>query len=459
MFDDHLPTDPDEWPDDPFALLGVSQDADMRTVRGQYTRLIRRFKPEHHPEEFKLIRQAFELVVERHAQQHPFDTKPIEQVADPDSKVDEIWSATQDTGDDEAYRRLAEIAARSRHAEPFIRLYWLLYCNKTLDDLREPCDWLIAGFLPTQGDPRLWRLCAESLNATPENVHRIDRTTLLNTLNFGSVAFYQVFDARTRALARLERWGEIAEDLDVVRDQLSLHSDEPLLRQVMATLRTTLWADGTAGDELFESLRGQAMELSESQWNMDGELDEMDSLLELRRDFAMFETQDVSAELIALVKAVTTEPFAEIKTQIAAMVACWHQRPGVALAELDTLQRVLPMGAYLLQNAAIDYYLSEVGDQRSVPDVFELYDQMDRFLGGNKRGAAARFRLSLFEFCLSQEVTVEEVVQALWNAPAWSGSQWDTVIGSLSQDRALSCLVIGCLAFERAADLRAALIG
>jgi hypothetical protein len=59
---DHLSDDMSKWPSDPYVLLGVERDADEKTVRRAYTRLIRRFRPEHHPNEFQQIREAYERV-------------------------------------------------------------------------------------------------------------------------------------------------------------------------------------------------------------------------------------------------------------------------------------------------------------------------------------------------------------------------------------------------------------
>lgn len=55
---DHLPERLGDWPDDPYQLLGVDRSADVTSVRGAYTRLIRKFKPEHSPDEFQKIREA-----------------------------------------------------------------------------------------------------------------------------------------------------------------------------------------------------------------------------------------------------------------------------------------------------------------------------------------------------------------------------------------------------------------
>ena len=46
--------------DDPFVLLGVERDADTRTIRQAYARLIRIYRPDRAPREFQRIHAAFE---------------------------------------------------------------------------------------------------------------------------------------------------------------------------------------------------------------------------------------------------------------------------------------------------------------------------------------------------------------------------------------------------------------
>lgn len=46
--------------DNPYEILGISPDADQRELKQAYAKLIRTFKPEKHPEEFRRIRAAYE---------------------------------------------------------------------------------------------------------------------------------------------------------------------------------------------------------------------------------------------------------------------------------------------------------------------------------------------------------------------------------------------------------------
>jgi curved DNA-binding protein CbpA len=45
---------------DPYSVLGLPGDSDDDTIRRRYLELVRQFSPEHHPEKFSAIRQAYE---------------------------------------------------------------------------------------------------------------------------------------------------------------------------------------------------------------------------------------------------------------------------------------------------------------------------------------------------------------------------------------------------------------
>ena len=45
---------------DPYAVLGLPPDSDDEAIRRRYLALVRQYTPEHHPEKFAAIRQAYE---------------------------------------------------------------------------------------------------------------------------------------------------------------------------------------------------------------------------------------------------------------------------------------------------------------------------------------------------------------------------------------------------------------
>lgn len=47
---------------DPHAVLGLPADADDEAIRRRYLELVREFPPDHHPEKFARVREAFEAL-------------------------------------------------------------------------------------------------------------------------------------------------------------------------------------------------------------------------------------------------------------------------------------------------------------------------------------------------------------------------------------------------------------
>jgi hypothetical protein len=179
-----LPDDPRDWPTDPFALLGVPRSVGEAELKRAYTRLIRKYKPEHAPDEFRRIRAAYEAAIEMSRWYR--DAPPVREtfgdlpftapeVASPEvapseaapsgpspepahetqidppvrpvrlDPVDAAWEDAVAGRWGDAYAVLVELADRSPHrADLALRLYWLLALRPTLDDERTRHDWLAA---------------------------------------------------------------------------------------------------------------------------------------------------------------------------------------------------------------------------------------------------------------------------------------------------------------------------
>lgn len=55
-----------------YSVLGVSAQADQETIRARYLEMVQRFPPETHPDEFEMIRQAYEVLSDAR-QRHRYD--------------------------------------------------------------------------------------------------------------------------------------------------------------------------------------------------------------------------------------------------------------------------------------------------------------------------------------------------------------------------------------------------
>ncbi len=279
---DHLPDDPRQWPADPFRVLGVEPGAAEADVRRAYTRLIRRFKPEHAPEQFRRVREAYEQVLEMTRwggwNPPPFspspdaepDVPPTRPPADPQ---DAAWALAA-TDPAAAYSRLVELSqARPDDPGPALRLYWLLAVHPTLDPDRTRHDWLAAALSRGRLSGPAVELYRRELGADPDAALHGPYRRLTQVPDAPPHAVLRVAWARLGPAAAGRAWLVVEDDLAAVeragglpeRDWLSylvavaghaaFESSHPLYgrcRPLLAGLRHLELREGWAFDLLEE---------------------------------------------------------------------------------------------------------------------------------------------------------------------------------------------------------------
>jgi hypothetical protein len=189
MAEHHLPDDPRNWPDDPFQLLGVEPPVSEHDLKRAYTRLIRRFKPEHHPEQFRRVREAYEAALARAkwfgffpalpppapppseraetfpvVEPEPETSRPA--IVDP---VEEAWKLAVADRQHEAYSGLIELdRVRPESPDLALRLYWLLAIQPALDPAHSRHNWLLAALTRSRLSGPAIELYRRELEASPE---------------------------------------------------------------------------------------------------------------------------------------------------------------------------------------------------------------------------------------------------------------------------------------------------
>ncbi|MFO0947929.1 MAG: hypothetical protein U1D30_18735 [Planctomycetota bacterium] len=139
-----------------------------------YVRLIRRFKPERFPEQFKRLREAYEWIVavldagaNAQAAENSDDGPPKESFRPwpkseiqrrlghvRNSELEEYWNLAVQGEVGKAYRQIRQLSARrNNQMELKLRLYWLLVLYPELDSERTACDYLLEGL---RQNPRHW---------------------------------------------------------------------------------------------------------------------------------------------------------------------------------------------------------------------------------------------------------------------------------------------------------------
>ncbi|MFO1043194.1 MAG: hypothetical protein U0941_15485 [Planctomycetaceae bacterium] len=265
-----LPHDITQWPNDASAILGITDSATRKDVKRAYTRLIKQFKPEHFPEHFRRLREAFDQVdaclqwqerlevfgIKVQINDEPPASDSVTSDADavsesavavpqqpptssieddilvvtsqaeasrtgPGGSADQYWQRVIDRGDTTTvYNALKRLAERGTASETdFARLYWLATLQSELDSQRTPVSWLIEGLQQHGPERRLLALYANELERHPKEVHH-ERSVALLTAMSRHGRLFELIRIRWRAARSLGDFRIIAADLDSIRNRL-----------------------------------------------------------------------------------------------------------------------------------------------------------------------------------------------------------------------------------------------
>lgn len=430
MSDSHLPDDLAQWPADPFAVLGVRPGVGPRELRKAYTALIRVFKPEHRPDHFRRIREAFEFV-QRHAiyfQPDPDDepgssTGPIPTEAPasdeplrwrtPLVSLEQIWDRAVRGETAVAYRALvAELDRGSLRAEVYARLYWLAVVAPEVDPARPPAEWLTRGMSMTGVSGVLFELYRSELVENPGEATsaRAGRVLTGNHPPADLAAFARL---RWQALGRAGRWDMIRDDYERVRQVVGL-GDEAAWLSLLADLVTWVaWGrrnpDASA---LVRQARKDVKALEHLGLRQGGPFDQIDWLDAVARSCDRLRAEDGPAAQLAellrdswlLPPELLRRPLEELLAQISDQPARWVERfdraGPKALAALNQFGNLL--GRYQVD--------AEI--ESECPHRPELVRKLARMAVVDGRPAANEGRARALRLCLDEALDPDMIRSA-----------------------------------------------
>lgn len=286
----NLSDDMRDWPDDPFALLGVEPGAADTDLKRAYTRLVRRFKPEHHPDEFRRIREAYEFCLERSAWYRPDPDEPPgpepertivvrdppvgyrpgepaarEPVIDegvkpapPLDPVEEAWEAALVGNEADAYAALVRLHDQDPDRQTIpLRLYWLLALNPPLDPARTRHRWLAIAVVRGGLRGPAAELYRRELEANPREAldSQFDDGPYTRVLAAPASASDLLTVARWRiaAAGRVKWFTRMLADLRLLRETLPLDDEPGWLGLLVLATGWTAWADHLEFDQFVKA--------------------------------------------------------------------------------------------------------------------------------------------------------------------------------------------------------------
>lgn len=487
MSDSTLPDDVSQWPADPYEIFGISRSAGMRELRRAYAALIRRFKPEHHPQQFRRIRDAYESLewqvrwrerggspeeidagdgiaepapapqpAEHSAEQRQNETSAAPEQADEHrtiaqsrnvADIDAVWSRALKAGADwqDLYRRLVQAAETAATDEVlFCRLYWLRMVAPQVDAVRQPVDWLATGLARNAATPRLLSLYHEELSRRPAEALR-ERSRNLLTQPRPIWQLAELARHRWRALRVLDRLEEVTVDLRLLSPAF-ISAREEWVRLLMNAAEVLAWSDGDAAAmQLGECLR-EIDQTTDLQLGLSGALDRHELLLAVASEHRRWKDwlhRDFPKGIVQLIPELWLNSDSA-RLRLDEILESWVDEPQIALDGLESLHSVCRVTLTYLTDLLTSLVPRSNDDgsgvrRRAIENLIETHEWT----------YYRSCRDQLCQYCLRTGIWLDEILEVMHTDPDYADLAEGAASKYLREDLPLKCLLAGHRAFWR----------
>lgn len=505
MTDRELPDDMQSWPSEAHELLGVERFGDERSLKRAYTRLIRRFKPDHHPQQFARIRAAYEELQRNIEWRAKFDHPPTEQIisleqllepqlpadqihrkeaagsdspippavkADPDQEkgteqlgpsgsdqASPIADSGRELADDMSlawqiacrgdatagYHKLVQVHDRHRGSEELcLRLYWLLRCYPDLDPQRERTDWLVEP-LRQRLSGRAWVLYRAEVQRRPELALSAGNDRLRSS-SASPGQLYEFLSVRWRAVADLEAWELILSDLDSFKPLLILDSTIIWARLLFLATDLAVWSSKPRARQLRKQTQIELNSLTELQLELINEFERYDTLMEISRTLIELPHSPLPPEIVAVLRASWLDSYYELRPTLQSLLDQWMDRPGTALKGLDNLRRAYPPVFHRLRTTISGCDISESLRENPEHQAEQRRLIVDFLMPYSNLDYHQSLRWRLLDFCIEHHLTLSAVQAVFDNPPIRLKSQITPEM--LTEDLPLAVILMGIAAYR-----------
>jgi hypothetical protein len=449
MSDSHLPEDVNQWPEDPHAILGIVHGADYRTFRRAYAGLIRRYKPEQFPEEFRRIRDAYEAlkfwfempdeirarIRESSASDDEpdvislaqYEEAPSDTAAEPERPsgpsfeqvVESLWQEANRGELDQAYRGLVELERQSPgREETCVRLYWMLALWPGLAPEKRAVEWIVRGLNCNGLAGRLLELYHNELEEDPDEAEG-DRCRGLLSVAAPAARTAELAAARWAAARPANRSILIVQDLPELEPRLA--DDEDALAMLrIAALGHLAWENTPEIREWMNRCRARLEDCAAANHRMAHALTRCDFLVELaaqreRLRVGVGAPYEFGMHLYALLPALWNRPIDAVRLPLLDLLAPLVESIAKGLEIFDRLHSEVAAVLHELgQGIGNLYGHSPCSWNR--PDLDRLQQAgvgLAQALPGLKLNGYDAIRPVLLRFCLREGITPGQCVELL----------------------------------------------
>jgi hypothetical protein len=342
MSEHRLSPDPADWPSDPYALLGVCQGLERRALRVAYAALIRTYKPEQYPEEFRRIREAYETILREIEMFGTWDADASTATGSPEEPADEtdpdaqapvpacraappalegelvaVWQQACSGEEHRAYGRLLELRERNPHSsEICLRLYWLRRLNADLDPERSPCEWLTQGLREDGNVGPLYELYRREVASDPHETLTCRYFDLLEHVS-QTWLLSELVEWRWQAAGRLGRDDVIAADVATLRERFPSQDEESWFQLLFCAVEQLTWLPVSApNDNRKKSLAFLRKEIDRHEHlhlRFSDRMDRLHLMDEVFAGWCKLTSMKMLPELCELIRMSWIRPIAEIR--------------------------------------------------------------------------------------------------------------------------------------------------
>lgn len=444
MSEHSLPDDVSQWPNDHNELLGVVYGVSPRDLRRAYNRLIRIYKPEQFPEQFRRIREAYEYLLRiaelfgRHTE--PSEAAPVDEplilpmpqetssekasdewTADSpqlieenlearrmrslDEEGDELWEKAIAGRPNDAYERLAQMTQQyAGRTELYLRLYWLRALFPEVDARRVPSDWLVQGLLATGFAGPLRELYREEMANDPAEA-LAERYERLLDAPMSAALLADLIEWRFHAAVRLRRWSAIADDVQRLHRRFGLEEDHLWLRLVFGLCDVLAWMDDAEASALFGVCRAEIDRHQHLAQKLSFLFDRHDLLLIASAGWHdLNRLSHVPKPLLRLIADSWSRSCAEVRTSLLEILDWMTEAPIVCLTHLDEMHKRAP-ATLAVFGELLDQFEQSLQSERERDDRSEVAQIFLAQLTTHYSGERNR----LLMFCLREDITPEEI--------------------------------------------------
>jgi hypothetical protein len=299
---DHLSDELARWPINPRTILNVPSSAGKSEIRKAYAQLIRRFRPETHPQHFQRIREAMEILLAGLDDENGSESFSVELTSDYgiaqvglfdsrqqpsgndvrresdassisqsvhgsaswEAERDQVWAEYTQRPSAECLQKLQDLAVRSdRDPVPFLMGCWAARLRPDLARERRPFEWIREGIEKFGGTTELVELLMEELR---------DNTTLLSEEDSGHLAeriqsselLQAYLSSRWKLMAQRGVWQWISREYEAMQVRFSYSHPEVWLQITLRVFELSVPASDPNAQKLVAMAREELRTLSSS---------------------------------------------------------------------------------------------------------------------------------------------------------------------------------------------------